>query len=120
MTITIEADICTVVSAIVADTFPDQAPTNPSTPYAVYQLIGGNSASFTENTDPPVGGRQQDVSIVVWATTRLQANALMRSVATAMRAATAFTASAISELAHEHEPGDVAEYGARQDFSCWF
>jgi hypothetical protein len=113
----IETDIYAAVAAVVARTYPDGAPVNPTRPYSVYQLVGGNVVNFTENTVP--GLNHADVTVEVWADTRLAANALMRAVEAAMRAATAFTAQPISALAGDYEES-VPEYGARQDFSCWF
>lgn len=111
-----EADLVTTLSAVCSQVYPDVAPAGVTAPYITWQGIGGESARFIDNS--AADKRNTIVQISVWATTRLEALSLIRSVEDALCAAAAYIATPQGESRSTWEP-DTKLYGSIQRFSVW-
>lgn len=114
---TIESDLFDAVKGLVSNrAFPDFAPLATALPYITYTQIGGEPASFVENTVPSKkNGRFQ---VNVWGTTRASCSSLILQIESALVTATAFQARPVSAASSDYDH-DMALYGAMQDFTIW-
>lgn len=112
-----ETEIFAALKGLVANrVFPDVAPPNTPRPYITYQPVGGEPINYLEQEAPnKENGRWQ---INVWADTRLEASALARQAANALRLAPALQTRVLASPVALYEP-DTKLRGTRQDFSCW-
>ncbi|CAG9177752.1 DUF3168 domain-containing protein [Cupriavidus pampae] len=114
---TIEADLRTALGALVAGrVYPDTAPDGVVLPFIVYQQVGGDVVDFLAGAPDKQNGRFQ---IEVWGTTRAQASALIRQVATIVPENPALLGSPLGGALSNYD-GVLNWYGAQQDFSLWF
>lgn len=111
----IETELPTALSPLFAGrVFPDTADLNTTRPFCIYQHIGGEPLN-TFCGEP--ARKNEVVQFVVWADTRLQVNALMRSMAAILTGPAMKGSSVGSFTAIYDEPTRLR--GARQDFSFW-
>lgn len=112
----IEVDLAAVIGPFVDDrVFPDEAPADTPVPYVTYQQIGGPPINYLEGAPQEEIGRFQ---INVWDDDREKANAVLRSIRTALCAAPLW-ATIMTGLLARKEPLTKL-YGAQQDFSILF
>lgn len=114
-----ESIVSALVGVVTGGVWPDTAPPRVQRPFCVYQQIGG----VTSNTLCGNARRNARVQFSVWAETRAQASALMRSVADALwdngaSGEVPLRALPIGELMARYDD-TVNLYGAQQDFSIW-
>ena len=116
---TFEADLFAVLkgadAAVGTRVYPVVAPTTTARPYVTWQQIGGDSINPIANDKP--GARMAEVHVNVWSISKMEAIRIMRAIEDAMRAATQFTATPISEPLDDYD-SDLALYGELQDFRC--
>jgi len=117
---TLEEDIVAALDGLFAGRlFPDVAPPMGQRPFCIYQQIGGTSPTTLCGN----ARRNARVQFSVWAETRVEASALMRSVADALwdsgvSGEVPLRAIPIGELMARYD--DTTNlYGAQQDFSIW-
>jgi hypothetical protein len=96
--------------------FPDIAPEGVSTPYIVYQGIGGRSVRYLDMT--PADKRNTLMQFAVWSDRRATSSALIGEVEEALCGALAFTAMPQGEPVSLHDPA-TDRYGSVQRFSIW-
>lgn len=111
-----ESDLTALLKTLCVRTFPDFAPINTTRPYVTYQLIGGPSLRYLDNT--AADKRQVLVQINVWADTRNASLVLARQIEDALCASSAFIAWPEEEPLCDAEP-DFLRYGTTQDFSIF-
>lgn len=115
---TVEADLFAALGPLAGNrVYPDVAPAGAVKPYITYQQVGGAAVSFLETA--LAGKRNARFQVNVWATTRVAAAALARSVEDTLVTSTTLRATVIGAMSAEHEP-DTGLYGTRQDFSIWY
>ena len=74
-----ESDVFDALQALVGGrVFPDVAPLSTVRPYITYQKVGGPATNYLESAHP--GRRVARYQVNCWASTRLSAAALARSV----------------------------------------
>lgn len=98
--------------------YPDETPESATFPLIVYQQVGGQAYEYADQSLPAHDHAR--VQVVTWATTRLEADALARSVRQAILAygfAAAETYGASTSIANNDAVPAI--YGARQDFGIW-
>jgi hypothetical protein len=111
-----ESDIFDALKGLVGNRcYPDVAPLNTTRPYLTFQKVGGTAWNFLENT--AVGRRHARVQVNCWATTRLSAAALARSVEDALVTSSAIRAFVNGAVVDDYNE-DLQLYGTRQDFSA--
>jgi len=96
--------------------FPDVAPSGTAKPFVTWQGLGGESLGFLDNTS--ADKRHTLMQVSVYATTRLEALALIRDIETDMRASAAFTATPQGEAMSGYET-DTGLYGCVQRFEIF-
>ncbi|WP_066339264.1 tail completion protein gp17 [Azohydromonas lata] len=112
----LESALRDVLQAICSRAYPDVAPAGASTPYVVWQQIGGRATSYTDDAVPDE--ENSFVQVQAWANTRVEANGLMRQIEAAMVVAAAFAARPMSAMSAA--PSDDENLrGAMQDFDIW-
>lgn len=113
---TIETSLVAVVGPLLSSRFyADSAPSAATLPFGTYQQIGGETVEFFSDADP--GLYNARIQINVWATTREEANTLMRAIVAAMRP-TPLRGRPIGALIARFD--DITNTrGAQQDFSFW-
>lgn len=115
---TVEADMFAALGPLTSGRcYPDVAPSGAAHPLITYQQVGGAALSFLEFAAVPK--RNARFQVNVWATTRVAAAALARSVEDALVASATLRAVPIGAMSAEHE-ADTGLFGARQDFSVWY
>jgi hypothetical protein len=113
--VSFESDFYDAIKGLVGNrVYPDVAPLNTTRPYVTYQKVGGTAWNFLENT--AVGKRHARVQVNCWATTRLAAAALARSVEDALVTSSTIRAFVNGAVVDDYED-DLQLYGTRQDFS---
>lgn len=112
----IETALYAVLNAQCTRVFPDVAPVETALPYVVWQMVGGPSPVYTENT--PTNQAAAFVQITVWDQSRLGANALSRQIEAALMAATTMQARPLSALTAAFDDGNELR-GSMQDFEIW-
>lgn len=88
----------------------------PAMPYVTWQLIGGKSIRFLDNSAPDK--RNTRVQINVFSATRKECMALIRQIEEAMCASSAFVATPDAEPMTDFD-ADMKVYEAMQDFSIF-
>lgn len=114
-----ETDLPALLQSVCTRVYPGVAPNGAAMPYATYQLIGGESLVFLDNT--PGDKRNSLVQINVWSTRFIEAISMIRQIEDALRAAPAFTVRSQGEpmaLPPEQDPAQT-RYGVLQRFSIW-
>lgn len=113
-----ESDLTLTLETLCPRVFPDIAPLSTKKPYVTWQLLGGKSLRFIDNT--AADKRHSMVQINVWGSTRASTLDLARLIEDAMCAATVFTATpdgeAMGNIETDFEP---PIYGTVQSFSVW-
>lgn len=112
----LETDLHTLLTGVTANVNPDFVKFGTAAPYVTWQQAGGQTVSYMENTLPTL--RNARIQISAWATTRISANALAKSIEDALIQATAFQARPVGALVSASDP-DTGLRGAIQDFSIW-
>lgn len=113
----IEADLNSLLSPLVAgEVYPDVG-IEPSLPYITYQQVGGESLAFLERAIP--SKRNGRFRVRTWATTRVQASALMRQVHDTLITAAALQVTAQGEQLADYDE-ETKRFGSMQDFGIWF
>lgn len=114
---TVETDLFAALGPLASNrVYPDVAPSGATYPLITYQQVGGQALAFLESA--AVGKRNARFQVNVWATTRVAAAALSRSVEDTLVVSATLRAMPIGALNAEHEP-DTGLFGCRQDFSIW-
>lgn len=112
----IETVIPAVLAAVSPRVFPDVAPFSTPRPYITWQQIGGPVQPFVDGALADKEGAF--IQVDVWADTRLEANALNRSVELLMSTTTSLQGRPLSARVASHD-ADTGRYGAQQDFEVW-
>lgn len=113
-----EAALTTLLQTLCTRVYTDIAPPGTPMPYVTWQLFGGESLVFVDNT--PGDKRNSLVQINVWSARRLESLTLARQIEDALRAAPAFTVRSMGEPMGSLEPDPQQDrYGALQRFSIW-
>lgn len=115
---TVEALIVSALSALVGGrVYPDLAPDPVSTPYIVYQQVGGRPVNFVDSATLPskANGRFQ---ITVWSATRLEVAALSKAAADVLRADAGLQTTVLGQPVADYDAVTKLR-GSRQDFSFW-
>ncbi|MDR8398277.1 DUF3168 domain-containing protein [Paraburkholderia sp. USG1] len=95
--------------------YPDVAPAGASTPYIVYQSVGGVDETTFDGTDTLQNSRMQ---VAVWSATRAEAASIIKQVRAAL---TAEPVAGVPIGAPVSVYEDATKlYGSRQDFSIWY
>ena len=112
----LEADLVTALAAVCPRVYPDTAPDSPTTPYVVYQALGGGVINPLANV---VAGKVNAfMQITVWSPRRDESLAVLRAIETALVQTSAF--SARPQSAPRWSMDELVEVrGAAQDFSIW-
>lgn len=110
---TFEAAMRNALEAVCPAAYPDVAPARAKLPYAVWQQIGGRAITYVD--DSVADAENPFIQVTAWASTRLEANALMRRIEAAMTVATAFTARPMSAMSAAPSDDENVR-GAMQDF----
>ena len=114
---TVESDFFDAIKGLTSNRcYPDVAPNNATFPLTVFQQVGGVAFNYLEAGT--VGKRNARFQVACWATTRIAASALARSVEDALVAST-LKAYVLGAMVCEFEL-DTGLYGARQDFSVFY
>jgi hypothetical protein len=113
---TLEEKLTELLRAICPRVFRGTADLNTPKPYITYQRLGGQSLAFMDNAIP--SQRNALVQVNVWATSPIEADALIQQVEVALRGATGMQATPEAESRDASEP-DMNLAGASQDFSIW-
>lgn len=109
-----EAALQALLVALCPRTRPDFFDVLPAMPYVTWQVIGGKSLRFLDNT--AADKRNTRVQINVYSATRKESLALIRQIETAMCASTAFNAAPDAEPMTDFD-ADMKVYESIQDFS---
>lgn len=105
-----------VIEPLCGYVFPDEAQARTPLPYVVWQQIGGRVTTYVDDSVPAT--ENAFVQVSVWASSRVEANALMRRIEAAMTVAQAFTARPMSAMGAL--PSDDEELrGVSMDFDVW-
>jgi hypothetical protein len=96
--------------------YPDIGPNDVALPYAVWTQVGGSTVDLVNNSDPIL--RNSRIQLNIWATTRLQANQLMRSAEAALRTHPV-NGRPVGALMARLDPTEQLR-GAQQDYSIWW
>jgi hypothetical protein len=113
----LESDIFDTLKSLVSNrVYPDVAPLDPTAPYIVWQQVGGEAINFMEVAQ--VGKRNARIQVACWATTRVAASNMARSVENAMVQSTMnpFVVGAFTAVYED----ETKLYGTRQDFSIFY
>jgi len=111
-----EADIQTLLSALCPRARVDFFDVLPAMPYVTWQIIGGKSLRFPDNS--AADKRNTRVQINVYSATRKESLSLIRQIEEAMCASPAFTATPDAEPMTDFD-ADMKVYEAMQDFSIF-
>ena len=111
---TMETDLVALLQTLCPRVSPMVAPLSTARPFVTYQLIGGQSLRYVENT--AAAERWTLVQINVWSDTHAAALTLTRAIEDALCASTAFTAKPEGEPIGMHED-ELELYGFIQDYS---
>lgn len=96
--------------------YPDVAPLGTPKPYATWQQVGGATEDPIDGAEP--GLENSRIQVNVWAGTRIEANTLMRAVASTLRP-NPIAGRPIGALVATLDDQQELR-GARQDFSIWW
>lgn len=112
----VETELTTLLKTLCSRTFPDFAPLGTARPHVSYEAIGGRPLHWLDLT--ATDKRHTVMQVRVWADTRQAATELMRSIESAMRAATVFTAWPQEEHTSLYD-AETSAYGSAQDFEIY-
>lgn len=109
-----EADIVNAIGALVSTRiYPDVAPVDVVTPFAVWQQVGGYAINYLE---PQASDkRNARIQITIWSDSRMETMALIRNVETEMVKSPIFANVNGAPVALYDSA--TKQYGAAQDFS---
>jgi hypothetical protein len=113
----LESDLFAIIGPLVGGrAFPDFGKLGVQTPYATYEQAGGQAVNFLASV--PVGKRNARIQVNCWSTSRVEVNALARSVEDALMTSSlkAYSLGAFSVESNS----DLNLRGTRQDFSVWY
>lgn len=111
-----ESELVTLLKTVCPQVYPDVAPNGAPRPFVVWQVLGGVSLRFLDNT---AGDKRNTyLQVSVYSPTRLEALALIRAAEDATCASQAFQVSPQGEPIGTYED-DTKLYGALQRFSIW-
>ncbi len=113
---TVETALVALVKPICQRVFPDVAPTTTKRPYVTYQQIGGPVLNPINGDDP--GKEGVTLQVNVWASTRIEAKALIKQIEAALRPPP-FSARPVSAAFNDFDH-DMQSYGSQQDFTLWY
>jgi hypothetical protein len=108
-----EEDIKTLIAGVVPDVWRTVATGKRPGTYAVWQLVGGKSLRYIDNT--AMDKRNPLLHVAVWSAKQSDATTAMRSIEEALCAST-FAAEPQGEAEDDYEE-DTKLYGAIQRFS---
>lgn len=111
-----ESDLVALLKTICPRVHSDVAPAGTAKPFIAWQGLGGESVRYFDNTAPDK--RNTYVQVSVYATTRLEALALIRQAEEALCASTLFAVDPQGEPLSTYED-DTKLYGAQQRYSIW-
>lgn len=111
-----ESDLVTLLKTICPRVYPDVAPAGVTRPFIAWQVLGGESLRYVDNTAPDK--RNTYLQVSVYSATRLEALALIRQVEDALCASTLFAVDPHGEPMSTYED-DTKLYGAQQRYSIW-
>jgi hypothetical protein len=97
--------------------YPDVTPDKPVFPLIVYQGAGGKEQWYVEGKRREK--RHKRVQLFVWATTRLDADAIADQIGTALCESN-FPAVEPYGAPNSLYEEAIKKYGTRQDFGIWF
>lgn len=113
----LEEDLVSLLGPLVSGRiYPDETPDNPQFPLVVYQQIGGRAGWYMEKKVP--SHKHSRMQISVFAKRRADANALARSIESALCESTLVAEPYGAFTALREDP--LKLYGARQDFGIWY
>lgn len=116
---TIETDIVMTVGALCGGRiFPDVASFDTAKPFVTYIQVGGETIDTINDYPAAPNLRNSRIQFNVWATTRNEANTLMRTIEDALRAAPLNGRPAGALIARHEEVTDTK--GAQLDFKFWW
>lgn len=113
---TMETALIALLKALLVNVFADVAPAGTKAPYITWQALGGESIYALNNT--PIDKRHTLMQVSVWATTRQEANTLVRNAEAAIAESSAFVAKPAGEAVSIYED-DTKLHGAIQRFEIW-
>jgi len=96
--------------------YADVLPDKPVFPCGVYQQVGGQALWFTERAMPD--HKHARVQITIWATTRIEANTLIREIEDQI--CTGLPKSEPYGAAVATYEDAIKKYGSRLDFGLWY
>lgn len=112
----LETELYDALKALCPRVFPDVAPHDTATPYVTWQQVGGQAPTYLDGSLPDK--RCAFVQVNVWATTRLEANALMLQIEQAL--CDSATLNVTPQSAMQAAFDETTETrGAMQDFEIW-
>ena len=112
----LESDLSTLLKTVCPRVFADVARLGTAKPWVTWQALGGRTLRNLDNT--AADKRNTLMQISVWATSRLEANTLMRSIEDALCASATLTVRPEGEPLSTYEE-DTLLYGALQRFSIY-
>jgi hypothetical protein len=113
----LELALLEVLGGLVAGrVYPDLAPSGETTPYIVYQGVGGQLLTFVESEAPDIENHR--VQIAIWGDTREVVSALRRAALVALVESPVLRAEVLSGPISRYE--EITQLrGVMQDFSIW-
>ena len=113
-----ESDLYDRLALLVSSrVYPDVMPQSATLPAIVYQQIGGQSITFLASASP--SKKAALIQIRTWATTRLAANALARSIEDSLVTSTVLRGDPVGALLADYDD-ELQQFGTIQDFRFWF
>ena len=114
---TMEADLYALLVAKCPRVFPDTAAALTTTPYVIYQQIGGQVINPMDNSAP--GLRNARMLVRTWSNKRSEAVSLADQIEDAMRAAPNFKARPEAAKFNDYDE-DLKLYSSEQEYSIWY
>jgi hypothetical protein len=113
---TLELTLVAVLKTVCVRTFTDFAQPNTARPYVTFQQIGGQAIEVLGKEVP--SKENAEMQINVWADSRPEAKALIKSIEQALILSTEFQATPLAAAASDFD-SSIPVYSSRQDFSIW-
>lgn len=114
---TIEASLKTSIGELCGGrAYADTAAATTPKPFVTFQQVGGRWMEFLEGG--PAQKRNARIQVNVWAASRVEANALMRSIEDMLASDPYFAIPQGSLIARYEDT--TRTFGAQQDFSIWW
>lgn len=112
----LESILVGLLTPVVAQVYPDVAPSGTEPPYANYMQFGGEAVTFIGAEVP--SKRNANIQIDIYCTTRAEAISLMLAVESTLTWSASLQAKPISAMrATLDDESDLR--GASQDFTIW-